>query len=126
MIQRAMEITERHNLAARIEEFYCLLNAKHWTDCFQLIDPILRAAGKVEIDSYSKSLSSFYDKHGPIISQSVDQLRIHVNEPSRHDDRDFAYGVVVLEDRDHQAMKIRERWVKAADGCWYTRMVGMV
>ena len=126
MIQKAAETMERQDLAGRIEEFYRFLNAKHWADCFQLIDPKLREAGKVEIESYSKSLSSFYDKHGPIISQTVEQLRIHLNEPSKHDERDFAYGEVVLEDRDHQALKIRERWVKALDGRWYTRMVGMV
>lgn len=31
-----------------------------------------------------------------------------------------------LEDHEHHPLKIRERWVKASDGRWYTRMVGMV
>lgn len=126
MIQKAGEILERQNLAARIGDFYRVLNLKQWAACFTFVDPTLRDAGKVEITSYSSSLSSFYDKHGPIMSQTVDKLRLHVNEPSKHDDRDFAYGVVLLEDREHQTLTIRERWVKASDGQWYTRMAGMV
>ncbi len=50
----------------------------------------------------------------------------HPSSESNHDDRDFWYAVVAVEDREHRAHQIRERWVKASDSRWYTRMVGMV
>ncbi|HVA46802.1 MAG TPA: hypothetical protein VNH11_10595 [Pirellulales bacterium] len=117
---------EQQNLATRIEGFYHFLNAKQWQKCFDLVDPKLRDAGEVEIAAYTNSLSSFFAKHGPMVSQTVERLRLYVNAPNKHDDRDFAYGLVALEDREHHSLKIRERWVKASDGRWYTRTAGMV
>ena len=114
------------DLADRIEAFYRFLNAKDWQKCFELVDPKLRDAGKVEFNAYTSSLASFFAKHGPMVLQSLERLRVYVNSPNKHDDRDFAYGLVALEDREHHSLKMRERWVKASDGRWYTRMAGMV
>lgn len=127
MIQRTSEeAIEQKDLAGRIEVFYRLLNAQDWQGCFELLDPTLRDTGKIKIDAYSNSLSSFFAKHGPLVNQSLEQLKVYFDAQGASDDRDFAYGIVVLEDREHHSLKIRERWVKASDGLWYTRMVGMV
>lgn len=127
MIQKATETTpDQQALADRIHAFYHSLNAKQWRQCFELVDPKLRESGKVELKAYSSSLSSFFAKHGPLASPSLDRLRIYANVSNKNDDRDFAYGTVTVEDREHDALTIRERWVKASDGHWYTRMAGLV
>lgn len=127
MTESTTETTfDLRKLATQIEEFYRLLNDQRWIECFELVDPKLREAGKVEVGSYSSSLASFFSKHGPLVLQSLDRLRIYADAANKHDDRDFAYAMVKLEDRDHLPLKIRERGIKASDGRWYTRMAGMV
>lgn len=127
MIQQATETTpEQQAITDRIQAFYHFLNATQWRECFKLVDPMLRASGKVELAAYSNSLSSFFAKHGPLASSSLDRLQIYTNASNKNDERDFAYGTVTLEDREQQFLTIRERWVKASDGRWYTRMAGMV
>jgi hypothetical protein len=127
MIQKTTETTpDQKALSDRIEEFYCYLNEKQWSKCFELVDPKLRESGKVELIAYSSSLSSFFAKRGPMAGQSLGRMRIYTDASNKNDDRDFAYGDVTLEDRDHRSIRIRERWVKASDGQWYTRMAGMV
>ena len=124
--QHDNSLHERKCLATRIEDFYRLLNNKQWDKCFEFVDPSLRDSRRVDLAAYSKSLSSFFLKYGPLAILSLERLHVYVNVPNKHDDRDFAYGLVTLEGREHQPLKIRERWVKASDGRWYTRMVGMV
>jgi hypothetical protein len=127
MIQKNSAATrEQQELTTRIERFYQLLNDQRWKECFELVDPKLRDTGKVAIGTYSNSLASFFTEHGPLVLQSFDRVRIYDGASNTHDNRDFAYGLVALEDREHHPLKTRERWVKASDGQWYTRMAGMV
>lgn len=119
-------VIDQSNLGDRIKEFYELLNDRQWVKCFELIDPRLRDAGAIEFAAFANSLSSFFEKHGPLTFRSVAQLTVYTDAVSRNDERDFAYGLVAVEDRDHHSMQFRERWVKDADGFWYTRKVGLV
>ena len=114
------------SIRGRVREFYRRLNDQNWEKCFEFVDPVLRESGKVDFEAYAKSLSSFYKKYGPLELHSLQQFNVHPNVQSNRDNRDFAYGVVAFDDREHRSHQVRERWVKASDGRWYTRMVGMV
>lgn len=114
-------------LRDRIKLFYNLLNEEEWQECFEMIGPKLRDDIRITKEQYFDSLSSFPDAFGPLRNAIVDDLTIYSNQPNnRYDDRDFAYGDSVWTDRHNHSRKIQERWVKAADGRWYTRMAGLV
>jgi hypothetical protein len=83
-------------------------------------------SGKVDFEAYSRSLSAFLETYGQIEVIAVPKLNIYSNVPNnKHDERDFAYGLVVWQDKNHQPHLLKERWIWAEDN-WYTRMVGLV
>jgi hypothetical protein len=118
-------------LRERIGEFYTSFNKENWESCFKMIDPNLRNARRVEHDKYIDSLITFFDAFGPIQIRSV-QVSLHLNEEninprnSKFDKRDFAYGTVVWFDRHECEQYLSERWVKALNHQWYTRMLGII
>ena len=122
-----MNQLETQQLQNRIAEFYELLKQREWEQCFTYIDPVLRDEGKVTLDAYSRTMSSFFATHGPLGNVSVQDLKLHLGQQSKlYENRDFALGDVVVQDREQRPYRLKERWVKAADGHWYTRMVGLV
>lgn len=120
------EVTEKKRLRHRIRRLYGLLNERKFDKCFEIVDPRLREAGKIEFEAYERSLSHFIQKHGLINVARVEQLKLFVDLAATNEDRDFAYALVVAEDKNGKQMELRERWVKDADGLWYTRKLGLV
>ena len=112
---------EEQKLCDRITLFFRLLNEKKWDECFDLIDPVLRSNGDIKLENYCRSLSDFFETYGPTANVEVVDLKLFL-----HDDRDFAYGAATWDDRTHVPHKSQERWVRADDGRWYSRKVGMV
>lgn len=118
---------EETRLRDRIETFYSLVNEQQWEQCYEFIDPTLRDGHKVALDAYVETLSSFFAAFGPLEDLSVTDLTLHLDVKSElYDDRDFAHGSVVWRDQEHRLHTVQQRWVKAADGRWYTRMVGLL
>jgi hypothetical protein len=115
---------ETLSLYQRIRYFYHYLNGNDWEACFHRLDPKLRD-GKIEHDVYVQSLTDFFDKYGPIKTESMKfQLYLKVKK-NLYDDRPFAYGEVHWQDRKGRTHVFRERWVKTDDK-WCTRMAGLV
>jgi hypothetical protein len=81
--QSEVSAQERECLAGRIGDFYRLLNNNDWAKCFELVDPKLRDAHRVDLPTYSNSLSSFFSKYGPLTVLSLNQLRVYVNVPNK-------------------------------------------
>jgi hypothetical protein len=124
MTPHSKESDQKAKVRNRIKSFYHHLDHEDWTGCYQFVDPKLRD-GKVDYVNYAKSLAAFYSYYGPIRVVSVQQVTIHGDVRSnKHDDRDFAYGLVVWKDKRNQPHLLRERWVKSGEN-WYTRMVGL-
>jgi hypothetical protein len=124
MATQSPQAAERIRLNQRIRRFYRYFNENNWKACFERVDPKLRE-GRVNFGPYAESLSSFFEKYGPIQIESID-LRLYASvQTNRHDDRPFAYGTVHWQDNQHKPHVLRERWVKSADE-WYTRMVGLI
>lgn len=120
------QTAEKRRLRQRIQRFYQLLNERHRDECFALIDPSLREAGAITFAAYVATPSSFYAAYGPLENVALRDLKLHGNAKSKlYGERDFAHCVVTLQDRDHEQHPLHERWVKADDGRWYTRMVGL-
>src|SRR5256885_2164030 len=115
---------EMIRLNHRIRHFYRYFNENNWQACFARVDPKLKE-GRVNFDPYAESLSSFFEKYGPIRVESI-KLRLHTNvKTNKHDDRPFASGTLHWQDNKHRHHVLRERWVKSGDK-WYTRMMGLV
>ncbi len=117
---------QTRRLRLRIRGFYQHFNDNDWKACFATVDPKLRSERKVEYPCYSDSLSAFFQNHGPITILSL-ELSLHLDMPDNNFGcKDFAYGVVSWEDGKHRPHVFKERWVRAPDGKWYTRMIGLV
>ncbi len=115
---------ETLSLNRRIRNFYLDFNDQKWEACFDRLDPKLRE-GRVDHETYVESLSSFFDKYGPIEIESL-ELKLYLTvKNNQHDDRPFAYGLLHWQDHDGRPHVLRERWVKS-EGAWYTRMVGLI
>ncbi len=113
-------------LRDRIESFYEHFNRQEWKVCFETIDPLLRESQRIRLDNYSEALSSFFEKYGPIAIQSL-KLSLHLDvKLNKADAREFANGVLAWHDRQGQSHVFKERWVRANDDNWYTRMIGLV
>jgi hypothetical protein len=118
---------DRAQLRDRIEHFYRLLNDEQWKECFEFVDPKLRDEGRITQDAYTARLSAFVAAFGPLAEVSVGELKLYSDVASElYGDRDFAHGSVTWKDRNQAAHQVQERWVKAADGRWYTRMIGVI
>lgn len=121
-----MIVIEKKRLRHRIKRPYDLLNARKFDICFEIVDPRLRTAGTIKFESYQTSLSHFIEKYGPLHLLRIDGLKLYSDVPAKNEDREFAYALVIAQDRDGREMQLRERWVKDSDGFWYTRKVGLV
>lgn len=118
---------DRRRLRDRIKRFYDLVNEEDWEECFALIDPKLRSARKITFEDYADTLTAFFAAFGPLEEVSVSGLKLYSDVRSKlYGDRDFAQGLVVLKDREPRPHSLQERWVKATDGRWYSRMIGLV
>ena len=112
----------RASLRRAIRRFYDCYRQEKWTLCFNRIDPQLRAAAKVDFDSYRELLQTFLREYGDVSILVIEVSEIH---RSKHDPRPFAFASIVWRDRSHEFHVFRERWV--FDGRrWYTRVVGLV
>jgi hypothetical protein len=113
-------------LKRRIRQFYKLFNQREFERCFQMIDPRVRhRPASVTLDQYANSLRDFIDHVGTsrILEVSFD---LHRREPSTlYENRDFALGKTVWEDRAGQKHVFSERWVREGKS-WYTRSTGFV
>jgi hypothetical protein len=116
---------QRSALRRRLAGFYSAFNKEDWRGCFEYVDPRLRAESRVELGTYSASLGRFFESYGPVrrIYSKID-LYLHVTT-NRHDDRAFAYVIVLWQDKHHIPHIFRERWVRDKDE-WYTRVAGLV
>ena len=125
MARQLTETIERNRLVHRIRYLYHFLNENNWEACFERLDPKLREES-IDFKTYAASLSSFFKEYGPIRLESVEELRLFLRaKGNKHDDRPFAYGLVIWKDRKKRQHVLRERWVRSED-TWYTRMVGLV
>lgn len=110
-------------LRNRIEEFYRHLNQGNIKTCFDMIDPQLR--NLLDYEKYNNSMSSFVVKYGPI--QIVElSVSLYLGVEGVRDNRDFAYGTVNWTDKHQRPHFFNERWVKANDGFWHSRMLGLL
>lgn len=116
---------QKTKLRGRIRRFYRHFDEKDWEACYNLLDPKLRS-GKVNYTTYAKSLSEFFCHYGPIKIVAIPKLTVYADvRDNKHDDRDFAYGLVVWQDKSNQHHLLRERWVRSGEN-WFTRMAGLV
>lgn len=127
MMQRINELpADQKELLDRIEGFYQSFNAQEWQSCFAFVDPRLKDESGISRDNYQSSLSSFFSEFGPIDDIHVADMKLYSKVPgSLYGDREFAHGLVEWRDREQKRHEFQERWVKD-QGCWYTRMVGLV
>ena len=101
------------------------LNQHQWEKCFQLIDPKLRAEGRVSFPAYAEGLHEFMQAFGAVRPWHV-RINLYLDgSKNKRDPRPFAYVYVIWQDAEHDFHMFRDRWVKA-DGRWYTRVVGLV
>lgn len=119
-------LAETKCVRQRIRRLYELLNERKFDKCFEIVDPRLKAAGKISFDLYQNSLSSFVDKYGPLHVLRINDLELQIGRPAKNEDRDSAYALVIAHDRTGREIELRERWVKGSDGFWYTRKLGLV
>ncbi|HEX5444034.1 MAG TPA: hypothetical protein VFW87_09410 [Pirellulales bacterium] len=119
-------VEEQDRLSDRIRQLYSLLNDRKFEECFKIVDPRLRNAGKITFEVYANSLSHFIQKYGPLHLMRIDGLKLFIDANVKNEDRGFAYALVVAHDKNGRPMQLRERWVKEADGSWYTRKLGLV
>ena len=115
----------KERVRSRIRRFYESFGKREWGKCYEFVDPELRD-GTVNRAKYVQSLSAFFKRFGPIAVTTIDDIEVFskvTNNP--HDGRDFAYAVVVWQDKRHERHLLRERWVKSS-GHWYSRRVGLV
>lgn len=116
--------SEEVKLKNRIREFYQYLNSRNWQGCFDSIDPMLRTKG-IDPVLHAKKMEQFLLKYGPITITSLD-VTLYQNVKTRgYGDRDFACGTVLWDDFHNRRHQLNERWVKASDGQWYTRMTSL-
>jgi hypothetical protein len=122
---QSAEAAQRTALKRRLKAFYAALNERNWERCFALIDPKLRAEGRVDAAKYAASLARFLEHYGPVQPEFI-KLTLYLDATAnKHDSRPFAYAVVLWQDKHHEYHLFRERWVRAKK-TWYTRVVGLV
>ena len=108
----------------RIRSLYRSFDLGEWERCYAFIDPVLRAASRIEPERYAESLGVFSQRYGKVNIWFIG-LSLHTGTPARRDARPFAYAYVLWQD-DRKAFHLfRERWVYHV-GRWYTRVVGLV
>ena len=117
--------TERKALRRRVKQFYAQFNRESWEQCYALLDPHLRDAGKVTLREYMEGLQAFKVAYRSIKPWYVRISPHLVATSNKHDDRPFAYVYVVWQDAAGGFHMFRERWVRQA-GRWYTRVAGLV
>ena len=118
--------TTQASLRRRVRQFYKLLNQGEFERCHEMIDPRVRSnPNSVTLLQYSTACRDFLDRIGFI---KLVELRVdlHIQEPSiLYEDRDFATGKAIWEDRSGERHTFAERWVR--DGrTWFTRSTGFV
>ena len=117
--------SDRAALRARVRGMIRDLNAGRWEDCWETIDPKLRAKGTPEVKSYAGQLEAFRDAYGRINPWHT-RISLHLDAPAnKRDPRPFAYVYIVWKDAANEFHLFRERWVKDG-GKWYTRVTGLV
>lgn len=119
-------LIEKKRLRYRIRQMYELLNERKFDKCFEIIDPRVREAGSIQFDAYQICLSRFVEKYGPLRVLRIGDLKVHLKVTDRERDRDFAYALVFAHDKMGREMELKERWVRDADGLWYTLKTGLV
>jgi hypothetical protein len=118
------ETVERAAIRRRIKRLYDSFNHENWAKCFDLIDPKLTAAGRIDPATYSQSLHEFKQYYGSVQIRHI-EISLYLDARSKQDDRPFAYVYVFWQDDKHAFHLFKERWVKQDDH-WFTRVVGLV
>ncbi len=122
---KSAETAQRTALKRRLKAFYAALNEKDWDRCLTLVDPRLRAAGRIDSAKYAASLVRFREHYGPVRPEFI-KLTLYLDAAAnKHDPRPFAYVVVLWQDKHHEYHLFRERWVREGK-TWYTRVAGLV
>ena len=70
-LQTGTQSLEKAILQDRIKSFYDLLNERQWQECFNFIDPKLKDEGRITLDDYIGSLTSFFAKSGPLENLAI-------------------------------------------------------
>jgi hypothetical protein len=117
--------SDRAALRRRVLKMIRDLNAGRWDECFETIDPRLRAKGAPDARRHADQLGTFRETYGRITPWHI-RISLHPDAAkSKTDTRPFAYVYVVWKDAANEFHLFRERWVKDG-GKWYTRVVGLV
>ena len=112
-------------LRRRVMRWYDCFNSQRWSDCYRILDPRLTSSGKVNAETYTRSLRTFHSRYGAIRPWHL-RISLHLagSRPAS-DPRPFAYVYTVWQDARHEFHMFRERWV--LDGKrWHTRVAGLV
>src|SRR5215213_2718349 len=90
--------TDRAGLRRRVLRMYDELNTESWGGCFELIDPALRDAGKVDAAVYAESLAEFKATYGEVRPWYI-RMYLHLDgAANKRDPCPFAYVYVVWQD----------------------------
>lgn len=122
---RSIGTPQRARLRQRIRRFYKDFNEGRWERCYKALDPRLREQARVDPGSYAESLHRFAERYAPL---RIEYLRLNLYPKVKGNpraDRDFAFVVILWQDRENQFHLFRERWVKEGRN-WFTRVVGLV
>ncbi len=117
---------QRISLEKRIRLFYSLLDERKFTECYRMIDPVVRdRPSSVTLYQYENCLRAFLDHYREIGIREID-ITLHLDEPSPlYNDRDFAVGQTTWEDGLGAEHTFQERWVREGRS-WYTRSTGFL
>lgn len=113
------------SLRRRIRRFYDRFAKADWPACHEMIDPRIRAKGRVDTSAYAAKMKKFVARHGAVRLWYV-RLSMHPEGAGgQGDPRPFAFAYIVWQDHRDGFHMFRERWVSDG-GQWYTRVVGLV
>jgi len=117
----------RASLGRRIRQFYSLLNAGDFAECYRMIDPRVREkAESVTLLQYENALRRFRKSVGSIEVLQIRDLALHLDEPNKlYEGRAFALGKTIWVDSSENRFDFSERWV-CENSIWYTRSTGFI
>ena len=83
----------RASLSRRIRQFYRLLNAGDFSQCYLMIDPRVREkAQSVTLLQYEKALHRFRESVGSVEVLKIRDVELYLDEPNKlYEGRPFAF-----------------------------------
>src|SRR5687767_10451732 len=96
----------RRRVLARVRR----LNAGEWDECYEMIDPRLRAKGTLDAATHAGQLRAFRAAYGGVHPWHT-RISLHLDgSKNKQDPRPFAYVYVVWQDAAKGFHLFRERW----------------